>query len=114
MGRTQNEYAESPNSPALRFSLRGHDDAVFGLAFSWDGRILSSTSQDKTIRLWNASTGELLRKLRHNEVLRCAAWSPDGKTLASGDRAGGDNIHLWNAETGELLKALACIVHRVS
>ena len=45
---------------------------------------------------------------------RPGSWSPDGKTLASGDRAGGDNIHLWNAETGELLKALACIVHRVS
>ena len=40
--------------------LRGHHHAVILLAFSSNGRVLASGSSDKTIRLWDINTGNLL------------------------------------------------------
>ena len=36
-------------------TLRGHDSPVQGLAFSPDGHLLVSVTQDETVRIWNAA-----------------------------------------------------------
>ncbi len=48
----------------LLAGLKGHTGAVHALAFSTDGRLLASGSQDGTIRFWDAETRELLFVLR--------------------------------------------------
>jgi hypothetical protein len=72
------------------------------VTFSPDGRTLASGSEDKTIRLWDASTGKPVGEpLRgHEREVVSVTFSPDGRTLAS---AGGvDNtIRLWDASTGK-------------
>ncbi|MCP4382429.1 MAG: hypothetical protein GY798_13610, partial [Hyphomicrobiales bacterium] len=70
-------------------------DSVLSVAFSHDGKFLASGSDDKTVRLWEVSTGEQLRELTgHSDYVLSVAFSHDGKFLASGSY---DNtVRLWD------------------
>jgi WD40 repeat protein len=66
-------------------SLIGHADWIRSLAFSPDGKTLLSSSNDKTVRLWDVQTGQLLHLLTgHRDRVKCAGISPDGQILLSG------------------------------
>ncbi|WP_051340066.1 hypothetical protein [Planktothrix agardhii] len=62
----------------------GHSGWVKSLAISPDGQILVSGSDDKTITIWDLSTGQELRTLTgHSESVNSVAISPDGQILVS-------------------------------
>ena len=63
------------------------------------GRILATTSEDNTVRLWDVAARKELRTLRgHTDAVYGASWSPDGASLLS---AGSDgNIVLWDPHAG--------------
>ena len=66
---------------SIRF--RGRDGPVNGLRFSTDGENLLTVSGDFTLRLWQTSTGRLLREVRPDRLyVRAVAFSPDGKQIA--------------------------------
>ncbi len=70
------------------------------MAWSPDGRTLASGADDRTIRLWNADTGERQSAVRGQDgPVYSLAWSPDGRTLASGSVHG--TIALLDTETGQ-------------
>src|SRR6202021_3891354 len=46
--------------PAELNTLQGHDNIVSSVAFSSDGKHIASGSQDKTIRVWDAETGQIV------------------------------------------------------
>jgi WD40 repeat protein len=75
--------------------IKGHSGKVNSLAMGPKGFTLVSGSQDKTIKLWNPQTGQLLHRFfGHTSGVDSVAISPDGKRLVSGssDRT----ILAWN------------------
>lgn len=54
---------------ACRRTLEGHGDWVQVVAFSSDVKIVASGSYDKTVRLWDAATGEEMQKFKLNNSL---------------------------------------------
>ncbi|TMQ29195.1 MAG: hypothetical protein E6K70_26075, partial [Planctomycetota bacterium] len=83
-------------------TLKGHQGSVMAVTFSPDGKILASCSRDKTIKLWDAATGELKRTLtEHTADVYDVTFSPKGNLLASASTD--KTIRLWDAQSGKVM-----------
>jgi WD40 repeat protein len=86
----------------------GHTDAVKALVYSHDGKQLASASADKTVRLFDAATGEAGAVFKAPTAVGALAFSPDGKHLAQAraegcgirDLAGGKFLALKGGTIG--------------
>jgi len=86
-------------------TLAHHSDEVTAVAYSPDGQLLASASDDGTICLSDAKTGVWLRTLEgHGSWVMSVAFSPDGELLASGFWDG--TVKLWEVGTGRCLRTL--------
>ena len=86
--------------PPLLRRLTGHTGAITDLVFTPDGNLISS-SWDKTIRLWQVKTGQLIHTLTgHSQIVNAIALSNDGTILASGSQD--KTIRLWDLTKGKL------------
>ena len=86
--------------PQLCFRSQDKSAWVTSMAFSPHGEWLVSSSLDRTVKLWNAHTGECVETFdRHSKWVWTVAFSPDGQTVASGGDDGA--IRLWNIHTGD-------------
>jgi WD40 repeat protein len=80
-----------------------HESRVHSVAFSPDGKRIVSGSNDKTLRLWDASNGQPIGKPFHgNEsAVTSVAFSPDGKRIVSGNSD--KTVRVWDASSGQTI-----------
>lgn len=98
--------AKWPSGFKLRRTFKSHAGWIGRIAWSPDGRLLASGSDDRTICIWNPSDGTLVRKLEgHSDTVFSVAWSRDGKLLASS--SDDEKVILWEATDGTRIRALS-------
>ena len=101
--KSKSATEEAPGARLIR-TLRGHTDWIGRIAWSPDGRIIASPSEDGTIRLWDAQTGECLQTLEWPEHPNSiVAFHPSGEALAAG---GQNRVVIWEIATGRTLSEL--------
>jgi WD40 repeat protein len=85
-------------------TLTGHFDAIRSVAFSSDGRLLVTASNDKDARVWDTATGRLVQILRgHFGPVAAASFSPDARWVVT---AGPHSAGLWEVASGRLIHYL--------
>jgi WD40 repeat protein len=85
---------------------------IYSISWSPDDKQLLTASYDRSMKLWNAADGKLIREFKgfkekefekgHHDGVFSADFSPDGKFIASGssDRT----VKLWNVADGSVVR----------
>jgi WD40 repeat protein len=82
------------NSGQLRAEL-SHKGTVWSIDFSPDGKLIATAADnDHSVKVWDVATGKLLNELK--DARYPAAFSPDGRTLATGGQKGA--VLLWDVQ----------------
>lgn len=125
---TLGDPALSPGDVLARLQLQGHTGLINSVAISPDGRWIASGSADRTIRLWQADNGQLIRTLApptaaaqetpQRAGITAVAFGPRPTRMDTSRQsegippwilvaANGDpTVHLWDPGSGALLETL--------
>lgn len=120
--------SEPTIKPVLRLNTEMHTAMVRQIGVDAENRYLVTGSDDKTVKLWELSSGRLLKTLRlpigegNEGKVYAVAISPDGKTIAAGGWTGyqWDNsfcIYLFDRESGRIIKritGLPNVINRIT
>src|SRR6516162_5090406 len=92
-------------STRLHRQLNGHSKPVKTAAFSGDGKLVVTASDDNTARIWDAGSGREIAVLKgHTDNVLSAAFSGDGKRVATASRD--STARIWDAGSGNEIAVL--------
>jgi WD40 repeat protein/serine/threonine protein kinase len=84
-------------------SFDGHTGTVTSVCLTDDGRHALSSGRDRTVKLWEVTTGACLRTLvDHTESVRSVCLSADGRLALSSGWTG--TLALWDVTSGDRLR----------
>ncbi len=122
--RAQEAAAAPPDKPILRIETGMHTATINRLGVDAANRYLLTSSDDKTVRVWDAKTGTLLTVLRppigagDEGKIYAAAISPDGRTVACGGWTSPlgqtENIYLFDRATATIRQRVSELPDSVS
>ena len=85
--------------------------SVNSACISLDGTRIAAVFADKTLRIYDATTGEAIHPpFEIDENPRSVVFSPNGKLVASG----GQGLRLWNVQTGEEVESFDIDVYSLA
>ena len=100
-------------APAWVGELEGHNDDVYAVVVTPDGRHAVSGSEDSTLKVWDLGTGTCTATLiGHTNSVRCVAITPDGRYAVSGSND--ETLKVWDLRTGTCTATLTGHVDYVS
>ena len=103
--------------PIFHIEMGMHTSIISSIGVDAHNQFIVTGSQDKTVRLWELSTGRLLKIFRPPigkgpvGMIFAVAISPDGKTIACGGRTevgegASRSIYLFDQESGKLVRRI--------
>jgi WD40 repeat protein len=94
------KWPHKPLQPAIPLSTyQGHGAPVTSLAWSPDGTSIVSAGVDKTVQVWDVSSGKCIHSYSgHGAPVSAVTWSPDSAYIASGSLD--KTVRVWNAASG--------------
>jgi WD40 repeat protein len=107
-----------PKAPPKPAEPTGHRDQVFSIALSKDGKLLASSSSDKTVKLWDVATAKVIREFQNPDVkpvfpgepapshpgwVHAVKFTPDGSRLITVGAApkGKSYVAVWTVGDGK-------------
>jgi WD40 repeat protein len=91
----------SNGAPELVLNI-DHVGEITAVAVAPDSRTIASGSRDRSVKLWDAASGKLLRTLSgHRDAVLSVTFAANGATLYSGSRDG--TVRAWEVANGRLV-----------
>lgn len=97
------------NNFRLLQSIPAHNYAIYTIAVHPNGNYFATASRDKTVKIWNADTMEVIERIDkeqyngHTASVNKLVWHDDGKLItASDDRS----VMIWQLEMAESLHSM--------
>lgn len=94
------------NTVNLKSTLKGHNDGISDLTFSFNNKYLASCSDDLTIRIWDLKFEKTIKLLKnHTFHVNVLKFDNRSRILVSG--SSDENIRIWDCKRGRSMRTLS-------